>query len=210
MRAERACLCFVDNLPFSWHNYGYLLVESWPGSGSTPTALCRSSSFSLSIPRAAMTYQSDPNPEFARFLLDLLDHSLQSIWDGDAEAYAALTAEDVSFFEWYISSQRIDGLDFHLREIRIHRAAVGGADDVADLRIEHEILQPRIQVYGDTAIISYTLFVRVVQGGHVRHLSHNESRVFHNFGDDNAPDWKLVHCHKSPIATAESMSVLRG
>ncbi len=157
-----------------------------------------------------MTYPSDPSPELARRLLHLLDRSLQTIWDGDADAYAALTAEDVSFFEWYISPHRIDGLDFHLREIRVHRAAVGGSDDAADLCIEHEILQPRIQIYGDTAIISYTLFVRVVLGGRVRHLSHNESRVFHNFGDEKAPDWKLVHCHKSPIATAESMSVLRG
>ena len=155
-------------------------------------------------------YPSDPSPELARRLLQLLDRSLQTIWDGDADAYAALTAEDVSFFEWYISPQRIDGLDFHLREILVHRAAVGGAGDVADLHIEHEILQPRIQIYGDTAIISYTLFVRAVQGGRVQHLSHNETRVFHNFGDADTPDWKLVHCHKSPIATGESMSVLRG
>ena len=157
-----------------------------------------------------MSYPSDPTPELARHLLDLLNRSLQSIWDADPDAYAALTAVDVSFYEWYISPQRIDGLDFHLREIRVHRAAVGHADDAADLRIEHEILQPRIQVYGDTAIISYTLFVRVVQGGRVQHLSHNESRVFHNFGAADAPDWKLVHCHKSPIATTASAGVLRG
>ena len=156
-----------------------------------------------------MPYPSDPTPELARHLLDLLNRSLQTIWDGDADAYAALTAEDVSFYEWYISPQRIDGLDFHLREILVHRAAVGGQGDAAGLHIEHEILQPRIQVYGPTAIISYTLLVRVVQGGQVRHLSHNESRVFHNFGQDDGPDWKLVHCHKSPIATAASASVLR-
>ncbi len=156
-----------------------------------------------------MPYPSDPSPELARQLLDLLDRSLQTIWDGDADAYAALTSEDVSFYEWYISPQRIDGLDFHLREILVHRTTVGGADDTTDLHIEHEILQPRIQVYGDTAIITYTLFVRAVQGGRVQHLSHNESRVYHNFGAADAPDWKLVHCHKSPIATASSLKVLR-
>lgn len=156
-----------------------------------------------------MPYPSDPSSDLARRLLDILDRSLQSIWDGDPDAYAALTAADVSFYEWYISPVRIDGLDFHLREILVHRAAVGGGDDT-DVHIEHEVLQPRIQVYGDTAIISYTLFVRAVQGGRVQHLSHNESRVYHNFGDaDDAPDWRLVHCHKSPIATKENMGVLR-
>ena len=157
-----------------------------------------------------MTYTSDPAPELARYLLDLLDRSLRTIWQGDAKAYAELTAEDVSFYEWYISPQRIDGLDFHLREILVHRATVGGNDDAANLHIEHEVLQPHIQVYGNVAIISYTLFVRAVQGGRVQHLSHNESRVFHNFGNAETPDWRLVHCHKSPIATADSIAVLRG
>ncbi len=157
-----------------------------------------------------MSYSSDPSPEFAGQLFDLLDRCLQAIWDGNVEAYAALTSADVSFFEWYISPQRIDGIDFHLREISVHRAAVSGGGTSAGLHIQHEILQPRIQRYGDTAIISYTLFVRIRQDGRVRHLSHNESRVFHNFGSENIPDWKLVHCHKSPIATAASVAILRG
>jgi len=174
--------------------------------------LVRVQSLMAYAPCSALTmpYSSDPPPGLARRLLDILNRSLQSIWDGDPDAYAALTAEDVSFYEWYISPQRIDGLDFHLREILVHRAAVGGAGDAADLHIEHEVLQPRIQVYGDAAIISYTLFVRAMQGGRVQHFSHNESRVFYNFGEADAPDWKLVHCHKSPIATPDSMAVLRG
>ena len=151
----------------------------------------------------------DASPALARHLLDLLDRSLQAIWDGDADAYAALTAEDVSFFEWYISPVRIDGLDFHLREIKVHRAAWAGAESLEGLQIQHEILQPRIQVYGKTAILTYTLLVRVLQGDRVSHISHNETRVFHDFGDA-VPDWRLVHCHKSPIATSDSLNVLRG
>jgi hypothetical protein len=146
-------------------------------------------------------------------LLDVLHRNLQSIWDGDVEAYRATTAEDVSFFEWYISPQRIDGLDFHLRELRVHRAVVSGGADPSggsERRVEHEILQPRVQVYGDTAIVTYTLLIRAVDRAGVTHRSHNETRVFHNFGTAAAPQWKLVHCHKSPIATAESMTVLRG
>ncbi len=152
---------------------------------------------------------TNATPELTQHLLDLVDRSLQTIWDGDPDVYASLTAEDVSFFEWYISPVRIDGLDFHLREIRVHRAAWAGVEELTGLTIEHEILQPRVQVYGDTAIVTYTLFVRAMQGGRVQHVSHNETRVFHNFGDDASPEWKLVHCHKSPIVTQGSLRIVR-
>ena len=143
-------------------------------------------------------------------IMDVLDRNLQSIWDGDVDAYRATTAEDVSFFEWYISPVRIDGLDFHLRELRVHSAVVSGGatDEEGESHVEHEILQPRVQVYGDTAIVTFTLMIRAASGAGVVHKSHNETRVFHNFTAAGAPDWKLVHCHKSPVATAESMAVL--
>lgn len=124
-------------------------------------------------------------------ILAVLNRNLQAIWDGDPEAYRATCAEDVSFFEWYVTTQRIDGLDFHLREIRVHAQALGGG---AEARTEHEILQPRVQVYGDTAIVTYTLLVRSVRGSQVVRTQQNETRVFHRFADG----WKLVHCHKSP------------
>jgi ketosteroid isomerase-like protein len=138
-------------------------------------------------------------------ILRVLDQNLRSIWAGDVESYRATTADDVSFFEWYISPQRIDGLDFHLRELRIHKDVVGGGSS----RVEHEILQPRIQDFGDTVIVTYTLLIRAVDESGVAHRSHNETRVFHNFGMDKTPEWKLVHCHKSPIVTADSVAVLR-
>jgi sulfur-carrier protein len=139
-------------------------------------------------------------------VIDVLKRNLQSIWDGDVEAYRETTAEDVSFFEWYISPQRIDGIDFHLRELSVHGAVVGGGEGS---RVEHEILQPRVQIYGDTAIVSYTLLIRAITGSGAAHRSHNESRVFYNTGSADAPNWKLVHCHKSPVATAGNLNVLR-
>jgi ketosteroid isomerase-like protein len=135
-------------------------------------------------------------------ILSILDRNLQAIWDGDAAAFAALCAPDVSFFEWYISTQRIDGVDFHLREIRVHAQALGGG---ADSHTEHEILQPRVQVYDDTAIITYTLLVRSVQGAAVTRTQQNETRVYHRFDDG----WKLVHCHKSPCWRAPHDPPLR-
>ena len=124
-------------------------------------------------------------------VMEIVNRNLQAIWDADAAAYKETCAPDVSFFEWYITTQRIDGIDFHLREILVHAEALGGGNDA---RTEHEILQPRVQVFGDTAIVTYTLLVRSVSGGAVRRTQQNETRVLHRFDDG----WKLVHCHKSP------------
>jgi hypothetical protein len=141
-------------------------------------------------------------------IMQVLDRNLRSIWDGDVDAYRETTSKDLSFFEWYISPQRIDGLDFHLRELRVHKQVLSGESREGG-KIEHEILQPRIQDFGDTVVVTYTLLIRAVNESGVLHRSHNETRVFHDFGTADAPQWKLVHCHKSPITTADSRTVLR-
>jgi len=141
-------------------------------------------------------------------IMNVLDRNLRSIWDGDVDAYRETTSEDLSFFEWYISPQRIDGLDFHLRELHVHKEVMSG-DQREGSRIEHEILQPRIQDFGATVVVTYTLLIRAVNESGVVHKAHNETRVFHDFGTADAPRWKLVQCHKSPVATAESLAVLR-
>lgn len=129
-------------------------------------------------------------------LLALLDRHLKSIWAGDLATYRATTGEDVTFFEWYISTQRIDGLDFHLRETAAQFRAGDDRRRAGErYEIEHEVLQPRIQVYGDVAIITYTLLMRYTASDGVRHTEHNETRVFHR----RPTGWQLVHCHKSPM-----------
>mgnify|MGYP000911001454 FL=1 len=129
-------------------------------------------------------------------LLQVLDRNLRSIWAGDLEAYRATTAEDVTFYEWYISTQRIDGLDFHLRETAANwRSAEDRRGSGRRYEIEHEVLQPKVQRYGDVAIVTYTLLMRYTTADGVRHTEHNETRVFHR----KPEGWKLVHCHKSPM-----------
>ncbi|MCB0198566.1 MAG: nuclear transport factor 2 family protein [Caldilineae bacterium] len=124
-------------------------------------------------------------------VMEIVHRNLQAIWDADPDAYSETCAPDVSFFEWYVTTQRIDGIDFHLREILVHAGALGGSSGA---RTEHEILQPRVQVFGDTAVVTYTLLVRSVRDGAVSRTQQNETRVLHRFDDG----WKLVHCHKSP------------
>ncbi len=129
-------------------------------------------------------------------LLALLDRHLKSIWAGDLETYRVTTGADVTFFEWYISTQRIDGLDFHLRETAANfRAAEAKRQAGKRHEIEHEVLAPHLQLYGDVAIITYTLLMRYTTDEGVRHTEHNETRVFHR----RAAGWQLVHCHKSPM-----------
>lgn len=129
-------------------------------------------------------------------VLAVLDRQLRSIWAGDLETYRATTAPDVTFYEWYISTQRIDGLDFHLRETAAnHRAAEGRRHGGRRYEIEHEVLAPKVQLYGDIAIVTYTLLMRYVTDDGVRHTEHNETRVFHH----REAGWQLVHCHKSPM-----------
>jgi ketosteroid isomerase-like protein len=46
-------------------------------------------------------------------ILNILDRNLQAIWDGDAAAFEAICAPDVSFFEWYISTQHNETRVYH-------------------------------------------------------------------------------------------------
>ena len=94
-------------------------------------------------------------------IMEVLERNLRSIWEGDVDAYQETTSENLSFFEWYISPQRIDGLDFHLRELRVHKDVMSG-DQSEGSKIEHEILQPRIQDFGATVVVTYTLLIRAV------------------------------------------------
>ena len=82
---------------------------------------------------------------------DVLQRHLNSIFDGDAMAYEATTGEDLSLFEWWVAPHRQDGLDFHRFMIE-HRWAGAG-----DYRFD--LLEPRLQLYGDTAIASYTFML---------------------------------------------------
>ena len=76
-------------------------------------------------------------------------------------------------------------LDFHL--FMVEHAS---ADGVYYL----DILEPRLQLYGDTAVVSYTLMFSAAKDGQVSHRTHNESRVLIK----REGEWQIVHVHKSP------------
>ena len=121
----------------------------------------------------------------------VLQRHLDSIFNGDVKTYEATTGEDLSLYEWWVTPHRQDGLDFHRFMIE-HRWAGAG-----DYRFD--LLEPRLQLYGDTAIVSYTLmFSRAEPEGGVEHRTHNESRVLIK----RDGQWQVVHVHKSPAWAA--------
>ena len=116
-----------------------------------------------------------------------LDKHLTSIYTQDAETYKATTSEDLSLYEWFVTPHRQDGLDFHF--FMIDHAWAGTGD------FRYDLLEPRLQLYGDTAVVSYTfMLTKANADGSLTHRSHNESRVLVK-GDKG---WRVVHVHKSP------------
>ncbi len=119
---------------------------------------------------------------------EFLDRHLQSIFTQDAETYRATTSDDLSLYEWFVTPHRQDGLDFHFFMIDNAWAGTRG-------NFRFDLLEPRVQIYGDTAVVSYTFMLsRADAEGQISHRTHNESRVLVK----GTGGWQVVHVHKSP------------
>jgi len=119
-----------------------------------------------------------------------LDRHLRSIFSRDMEGYKATTSGELSLYEWYVTPHRQDGLDFHLFMIENNWAGTGAG-------FRYDLLEPRLQLYGNTAIVSYTFMLTTTRDGVVQHRTHNESRVLIKTGEL----WQVVHVHKSPAGS---------
>ena len=132
-------------------------------------------------------------PETAeRDIWAFLDRHLTAIFNRDWETYAATTAPDLALYEWWVVPHRQDGMDFH--QFMIENAWMG-----QPRAWRYDLLEKRCQVYGDTAIVSYTFMLSQVTDTGITHRSHNESRVL--VRQDGA--WRVVHVHKSPATTGD-------
>ena len=118
---------------------------------------------------------------------DTLDRHIKSIYTRDSAAYRDTTSDELSLYEWWVTPHRQDGLDFHLFMIESGWAGTSGA-------WRYDLLEPRLQMYGDTAIASYTLMISTSGDSGIRHQTHNESRVLVR----RDGRWQIVHAHKSP------------
>jgi len=126
--------------------------------------------------------------EAEKEILQFLNRHLESVFARDADTYKATTSDELSLYEWWVTPHRQEGLDFHFFMIDHGWAGTSG-----DFR--YDLLEPRVQIYGDTAVVSYTfMLTRTGDDGKLIHRTHNESRVL--VKSDN--QWKVVHVHKSP------------
>lgn len=116
-----------------------------------------------------------------------LHRHLASIFAGDWPAYEATTAPDLALYEHFVTPHRLDGLEFH-------RFMIEHAWATANREWRYDLLEPRLQLYGETAIASYTLMLTTAGPDGLRHRSHNETRVLVRL----AEGWRVVHVHKSP------------
>lgn len=133
-----------------------------------------------------------------------LEHHLQCIFDGDIDTYHATSVPELTLYEWYVTPHRIEGLPFHdfMMEEAKREDTTGialdpkpsSASPVDKSRARFDLANYREQVYGDTAICSYTLLISKGTPSGVTVLSYNESRIVVKRGGD----WKVVHVHKSP------------
>ncbi len=121
-----------------------------------------------------------------RELLSLTDRLLQAIHMGDSATYTSLCTPELSCFE-DVCPYRIDGVAFHAHLVKHTARQSSGSSARSD------ILSPRVQVYGDAGIVTYTRLVSTEDGGEVRFATFNETRVFARI--DGA--WKLVHFHRT-------------
>ncbi len=119
---------------------------------------------------------------------------LDSVFKNDSKTYAKTTGEDLSLYEWWETPHRQDGLDVHLFCIENAWAGKGG-------KWHYDFLEPKLQIYGNTAIASYTMMITRVEKTGITRKVHNESRVLVK----QSGQWKVVHVHKSPAWRASYM-----
>jgi hypothetical protein len=121
---------------------------------------------------------------------DFLHRHLRSIFTRDLDTYKTTTSSELSLYEWFVATHRQDGLDFHLFMIEHNWT---GASET----FRYDLLEPRLQLYENTAIVSYTFMLTTAQEGAVHHRTYNESRVL--VKTDGR--WQVVHVHKSPAGS---------
>ncbi|MDA2913159.1 DUF4440 domain-containing protein [Acidobacteriia bacterium AH_259_A11_L15] len=139
-----------------------------------------------------------PSPSPEEEVLALTRELLENIYlHPNPDFYAAHSVPELTAFE---GGPRIEGLDLHLFALqqlaqRLQQERARGA------RLERhlELINPRVQLYADTAIVTFTSGVWTVGAGEFSSEFLNETRVWVRQGGE----WKLAHFHKSPYGPVQ-------
>ncbi len=117
-----------------------------------------------------------------------LHRHLRTIYERDAEGYRRSVTDDLVIYEWYVTPHRQDGVGSHLFFIAESEMFPKGA------KYHYELLEPKLQLYGEIAIACYTLMLISAVDGKSTVRTTNETRVLARLDGQ----WKVCHVHKSP------------
>jgi calcium/calmodulin-dependent protein kinase (CaM kinase) II len=125
-------------------------------------------------------------------VLQLTHILLKAIHEGDLDTYRALCLPDLSCYETDVAPYRIDVIDFHIDLMR-SQSAIGGFSNLT----RFDILTPRVQLHGDSAIVTYTRLMTYAAAVPPAWKAFNETRVFVRLNGA----WRLAHFHRSEAPT---------
>ncbi len=119
---------------------------------------------------------------------DALHKHLRTIYERDPDGYRKSVTDDLVIYEWYVTPHRQDGVGTHIFFISETDMFPPGA------KYFYELLEPKLQRFGEVAIACYTLLLATSLNGERKVTTMNESRVLVNVDGQ----WKVAHVHKSP------------
>ena len=121
-------------------------------------------------------------------LINITLELLTAIHSGDLETYSRLCSPELTAYETDVAPYRIDGIDFHLDLMRSVTASNGFAN-----LVRFDMLTPKVQIYGDCAVVTYTRLMTYNRDGIPFWKAFNETRVFVVVEEA----LKMVHFHRS-------------
>ncbi|MCA9134153.1 MAG: nuclear transport factor 2 family protein [Planctomycetales bacterium] len=122
-------------------------------------------------------------------LLNLTKCLLESIVQGNWQAYGELCDPTLTCFESEAQGVLVEGMDFHRFYFEMERPKGG--------HVQTTLASPHVRMLGEeAAVVCYIRLTQSVDSDGVPHThSAEETRVWHK----QQQDWKLVHVHRRPL-----------
>lgn len=110
--------------------------------------------------------------------------ALERWGNGDPSGYLEITAPEETYFDPSLELRK-DGLD----ALKAYYEPIRGEVSID----EYKMINPRVQVHGDTAVLTFNLVDWNTSEG-VKHESRwNSTEVYHRFDEG----WRIIHSHWS-------------
>lgn len=124
-------------------------------------------------------------------LINLTQSLIESITQGNWEAYVDLCDPSLTCFEPEAQGNLVEGMEFHQFYFD---SDVRGTVKPHAPKVQTTLACPHVRILGETAIVSYIRITQFVDGDGAPQTRHcEETRVWHR----TEGDWKHVHFHRS-------------